>query len=177
MTEFSNFLVGLTGGVTPDMLRGGPGELVTVKIHRLHPDAVLPAYAKPGDSGMDVFATHDATLYPLEAVKICTGIAGRLPEGYEIQVRPKSGYSERNILCYFGTCDEGYIGEWKVVLTLIAPPDSPPVEIKKGQKVAQVVLASVARMHPQEVANLEDLGTTERGAGGFGSTGLEPASK
>jgi dUTP pyrophosphatase len=145
---------------------------VEVKICLLHPDAKMPAYAKPGDSGMDVCTTQDITLYPLEAVKIRTGVAFGLPGGYEIQVRPKSGYSARSILCAWGTCDEQYLGEVMVVLTLIAPPDSPPVQILKGQKVAQLVLAKVAHAELVSVKTQAELGETERGTAGWGSTGL-----
>lgn len=143
-----------------------------VKFCFVHPEAKRPAYAKPGDSGMDVFTTADIVLPPLRAVAIPTGCAFALPEGYEWQVRPKSGYSGRNILCHLGTCDEQYRGEVLVILTLIAHPDADSFRIAKGLKVAQIVLAKVARAELVQVASVAELGTTERGAGGFGSSGL-----
>jgi dUTP pyrophosphatase len=148
---------------------------VDFKAFRLQPRAILPEYAKPGDSGMDVYAVEDVEMWPLRPVRVRLGWAFALPEGYEFQVRPKSGYSNRNVLIFFGTVDEGYRGEVGVNMTLIAPEDEQPMRILAGQKVAQIVIARVCQGRAVVVNSLEDLGDTERGAGGFGSTGLEAA--
>lgn len=146
---------------------------VDVKICLLHDGAIMPTYAHDGDSGMDLYATHDVELWPLEATKVFTGVAFGIPEGYEIQIRPKSGYSARGVMASWGTVDGPYTGECVGVLTFIAPESTRPFKIARGQKIAQAVLAKVAHARLVQVGKQGDLGETTRGANGFGSSGLE----
>ena len=137
-------------------------------IHRLHPEAKVPAYAKPGDSGMDIAAIYEYVLPPGRPVKVSTGIAVGLPVGYEVQVRPRSGMSLRGIWAAPGTVDSGYVGE--VCVTLLNVTDDVQA-IAKGDRVAQLVLMPVPRVGWVEVQTQAELGTTERGTSGHGSTG------
>lgn len=153
---------------------------VHVKICRIDPRARVPAYAKPGDSGMDLSALEDVMLVPGVPTYIDTGIAVAVPEGYESQVRPRSSFSRRGIVTSFGTCDAGYRGSIGVILTLQKLTQAGPVfevnatlpvEIKAGERIAQLVIAPVTRAALDVVSSVEELGETERGAGGWGSTG------
>jgi len=140
-----------------------------VKIKKLVEDARVPDYAHLGDSGADLFSTVDETLAPLERKGIPTGLAAEVPMGFELQVRPKSGLalnSGLTVLNTPGTIDFGYRGEIKVILINLTQE---PYKISKGQKIAQLVVAPVAYARFQEEQQLSD---TSRGAGGFGSTGL-----
>ncbi|MFQ5637132.1 MAG: dUTP diphosphatase [bacterium] len=140
-----------------------------VKIKKLTADAHIPQYAHFGDSGADLYSTIDFTLQPMQREAIPTGLAAEVPEGFEMQVRPKSGLAINGGLTVLntpGTIDFGYRGEIKVILINLS---SEPYEIKKGQKIAQLVVAPVAYARFDEVAELSE---TKRGAGGFGSTGL-----
>jgi dUTP pyrophosphatase len=131
----------------------------------------LPAYATPGSAGMDLHAAlpEDAPLLlaPGERGLIPAGIAISLPAGFEAQVRPRSGLAlKHGITCLNapGTIDADYRGEIGVIL--INHGDS-PFRITRGMRIAQLVIAPVARVHWQPVSSLDD---TERGEGGFGST-------
>ena len=148
----------------------------------------FPAYAKPGDSGMDVvaqgFSCWDATenkladiqesvitLKPLERVMAHTGIYMEIPEGYECQVRPRSGMALKQgitVLNSPGTVDSGYRGECNVILINLG---SAPVTLQVGDRVAQFVFAPVAAAVVAPVLHKECLSVTERAAGGFGHTG------
>jgi dUTP pyrophosphatase len=132
----------------------------------------LPAYETSGSAGMDVRAAvpEDApvTLAPGERAMVETGLSVAIPEGYEIQVRPRSGLAAKHGLTCLntpGTIDSDYRGEIKVILINLGQET---FVIKRGERIAQLVLAPVTRLAWSEV---EELGTTERGAGGFGSTG------
>lgn len=146
---------------------------VKVKIYaELNHEHGLPVYAKPGDSGMDIRANEPITLQPKETKLIPTGIYVGLPEGYEIQVRPRSGMSLKTKLRVAnspGTVDSSYTGE----ICIIAENAHSAVElnIAKGERVAQIVLQEVPIIEWDQVFSREELGETERGAGGFGSTG------
>ena len=146
---------------------------VKVKIFAvLNHEHGLPVYAKPGDSGMDIRANEPITLQPKETKLIPTGIYVGLPEGYEIQVRPRSGMSLKTKLRVAnspGTVDSSYHGE----ICIIAENTHGSLElnIAKGERIAQLVLQEVPRCEWVEVASREELGHSERGAGGFGSTG------
>jgi len=140
-----------------------------IKIKKLHSEAEIPAYAHYGDSGADLFSTDELTLNPMQRQAIGTGLSAEIPPGYELQIRPKSGLALKSGLTVLntpGTIDFGYRGEIKVILINLS---SEPYRIKKGQKVAQMVVAPVAYAQFQEGANLTD---SSRGEGGFGSTGL-----
>lgn len=130
----------------------------------------LPKYSKPGDSGMDIRYYSEegksVDIAPLSRITLPTGIYVELPEDYEFQVRPKSGLaSKEGIQAILGTVDEPYRGELKVILynsTKI------PFKVSPGDKVAQLVLSKVPKVKWKEV---DELSITERGSGGFGSTG------
>ncbi|WP_018123388.1 dUTP diphosphatase [Desulfovibrio oxyclinae] len=144
----------------------------TIKIKKLHPDAVIPEYAKEGDSGFDLVAVEDATLYPGETQLVKTGIAVELPPGTELQVRPRSGLSLKTPLHIRnapGTVDNGYRGEVGVICHCLINSNSCPIVIEKGDRIAQGVVMPVIRCEIEEVESLSD---TTRGADGYGSTGV-----
>jgi dUTP pyrophosphatase len=143
---------------------------ITISLLRLPHGAglSLPAYATDGAAGMDVVAAEDLTLAPGGRHAVATGIAMAIPEGYEVQVRPRSGLAlKHGITCLNtpGTIDSDYRGEVKVILANLG---SEPFPIKRGDRIAQLVPAPVQRAVLNEVDNLDD---TARGSGGFGSTG------
>ena len=130
----------------------------------------LPAYATPGAAGMDAVAAVDEplSLAPGDRVAVPTGLAMAIPEGYEVQVRPRSGLAFKHGLTVAnapGTIDADYRGEVKVLLINLGPD---PVIITRGMRIAQLVPAAVTRAMLRVVDSLDD---TARGAGGFGSTG------
>jgi dUTP pyrophosphatase len=143
---------------------------VAVRIRRLsHGEGLaLPAYATPGAAGMDVLAAEDVTLEPGARHAVATGFAVAIPSGYEIQVRPRSGLALKHGISVPntpGTIDSDYRGELKVILINHGGERFP---IHRGDRIAQLVLAPVTLAAWEEVAELDE---TERGAGGFGSTG------
>ena len=144
---------------------------VPVRIRRVSPEAAalpLPAYATEGSAGMDLCAASDAVLAPGETGLIPTGFAIALPEGYEAQVRPRSGLAIRHrigIMNAPGTIDADYRGEIKVILTNFGDA---PFAIRRGDRIAQMVIAPYVRAVWEERDDLDD---TARGAGGFGHTG------
>lgn len=145
-------------------------DTVSVRIRRLpHGDSLpLPAYATPGAAGMDVVAAEDITLAPGARHAVATGFSLAIPEGYEIQVRPRSGLALKHGITVPntpGTIDSDYRGELKVILI---NHGAEPFPIHRGDRIAQLVLAPVTLAAWQEVAELDE---TARGAGGFGSTG------
>ncbi len=147
---------------------------VAVQLRRLpHGEGLpLPAYATAGAAGVDLLAAVDGpvTLAPGARVLIPTGLAMALPDGFEAQVRPRSGLALRHgvtLLNSPGTVDCDYRGEVGVILVNLG---AEPVTLERGQAIAQMVIAPVARVAWTEVTTLPD---SARGAGGFGSTGLE----
>lgn len=145
-------------------------EPTGVRIRRLpHGEGLaLPAYATHGAAGMDVLAAEDVVLAPGARHAVATGLALAIPEGYEIQVRPRSGLALKHGITVPntpGTIDSDYRGELKVILINHGTEDFPVV---RGDRVAQLVLAPVTQAVWEEV---DTLGDTARGAGGFGSTG------
>jgi dUTP pyrophosphatase len=143
---------------------------VLVKIKKLSHDAKLPKYAKPGDAGADVFSVEDVELFPGETKLVSLGFAMEIPEGWEMQVRSRSGLSTKGVIVTNspGTIDSGYRGECKVILTYIGK--QPYFKINKGDRIAQFVLKQAPTAHFEEVDNLSD---SARGVGGFGSTGVK----
>jgi dUTP pyrophosphatase len=144
--------------------------MMEVRIARLANGAglALPAYESAGAAGMDLRAAEDATLKPGERVLMPTGFAIALPEGFEAQVRPRSGLAVRHgvtVLNAPGTIDADYRGEIKVPLVNHGKAE---FQIARGDRIAQMVIAAVTRVAWFETAELD--GTT-RGAGGFGSSG------
>ncbi len=142
---------------------------MTLSIRRIDPAAQLPTYAHPGDAGMDVRSIETVTLRPGDRALVRTGLVFQLPPDAEAQVRPRSGLALKHgvtVLNAPGTIDAGYRGEVGVILVNLG---TEPFTVEKGMKVAQVVVAPVARAEIVEVAETD---TTERGADGFGSTGV-----
>lgn len=136
---------------------------------RLDPDLPLPTYARPRDAGLDLLAAEDVELKPGERVAVPTGIAVAIPEGFAGFVHPRSGRSLKEGLTVAnapGTIDAGYRGELKVILVNLDPTQ--PIYIDRGEKIAQLVIQRVESAHLIEVRELPD---SERGEGGFGSTG------
>ena len=128
----------------------------------------LPSYSTHGAAGLDVVAAEDVVLQPGERHAVATGFAIAIPAGHEVQVRPRSGLAlKHGITCLNtpGTIDEDYRGEVKVILANLG---AEPFEVKRGERIAQLVPAPVLKAEFDEVASLDD---THRGAGGFGSTG------
>jgi dUTP pyrophosphatase len=171
-------------------------KTICVKIKRLHPDAVIPRYAHEFDAGFDLVAIEDTIIEPGETKLIRTGLAFELPPGYELQVRPRSGISLRTKLrVVLGTVDSGFRGEIGVIVDNIAEdpcgnesqyltyidgldyrtdgemyPNDTYLLIRKGDRIAQAVIKPVEQAHFIEVDELDD---SERGEGGFGSTGTK----
>lgn len=142
---------------------------MTLKIRRIDPAAQLPTYAHPGDAGMDVRSLETVTLAPGARALVRTGLVFQLPPDAEAQVRPRSGLALRHgvtVLNAPGTIDAGYRGEVGVLLVNLGEV---PFTVEKGMKVAQVVVAPVVRAAIVEVSETD---ATERGADGFGSTGV-----
>jgi dUTP pyrophosphatase len=144
---------------------------ITIPLHRLPhgTNLPLPAYATEGAAGMDVVAAEDLTLAPGARHAVATGFAMAIPHGFEVQVRPRSGLAlKHGITCLNtpGTIDSDYRGEVKIILANFG---SEPFEIKRGVRIAQLVPAPVQRAVLSEVDSLDE---TERGSGGFGSTGV-----
>ena len=144
--------------------------MIEIELKRLpHGDGLpLPTRATKHAAGLDVVAAEDLTLAPGQRHAVATGFAIAIPEGYEVQVRPRSGLAlKHGITCLNtpGTIDEDYRGEVKVILANLG---SEPFAIRRGERIAQLVPAPVLKAGFREV---EKLGETSRGAGGFGSTG------
>lgn len=147
-----------------------PSAEIDIRLTRLdHGQGLpLPSYASAGAAGLDVVAAESLTLAAGARHAVATGFAIAIPEGYEVQVRPRSGLALKNgITCLNtpGTIDSDYRGEVKVILANLG---SEPFEIRRGERIAQLVPAPVQRAQFTEVDSLDE---TERGAGGFGSTG------
>ena len=143
---------------------------IPVKVQRLpHGEGLpLPAYATAGAAGMDVVSAEDVVIAPGARHPVATGLALAIPEGFEIQVRPRSGLALKHGITVPntpGTIDSDYRGELKV---LLINHGTEPFAIARGDRVAQLVLAPVVQAAWEEVHTLDE---TARGAGGFGSTG------
>lgn len=146
-------------------------QKVDIRVKRLDHGAGLPmpAYATSGAAGMDICAAEDLTLRAGKRHAVATGFAFAIPDGYEIQVRPRSGLAlKHGITCLNtpGTIDSDYRGEVKVILANLGDED---FVINIGDRIAQIVVAPVTQGIMIEVDALDD---TERGTGGFGSTGI-----
>lgn len=144
---------------------------ISIRVRRLAhgADLPLPAYATAGAAGMDVVSAEDMDLLPGQRHAVATGLSIAIPDGYEVQVRPRSGLALKHGITMPntpGTIDSDYRGELKVIL--INHGDQ-PFPIRRGDRIAQLVASPVQRADFIEV---DDLDETARGAGGFGSTGL-----
>jgi dUTP pyrophosphatase len=157
----------LTTGADPLDVAGA--EVVQVLLQRIDPDLPLPAYAHPGDAGADLCSAIDVTLAPGERHTVPTGVAIALPAGFVGLVHPRSGLAARHgvtIVNAPGTVDAGYRGELKV--TLLNTDIRTPVTLKRGDRIAQLLIQRVSTAAFLEV---EHLPSSPRGTGGFGSTG------
>ena len=142
---------------------------MTLRFTRIHPDAVHPAYAQPSDAGMDVRSVADLVIPAGGRALVPTGLVAIIPPMYEIQVRPRSGLALKHgvtVLNTPGTIDSGYRGEIGVILANFGDRE---FSVSKGDKVAQLVFAPVVQPEIEETDTIDD---TDRGAGGFGSTGI-----
>jgi len=169
-------------------------KIVMIQVEKCSEDTKIPTYARVGDAGMDIYSTEEVTLAPGEKKLIGTGIKVAIPEGYEIEVVPKSGIALRTGLKVSnspGTIDSGYRDEIKVIVENSEPSikdieytfddnRNPVIKsilhgksytIEKGQKIAQIILKEVPMINFQEVKNISEI-SGDRG-GGFGSTGLK----
>lgn len=143
--------------------------MVVVKVKKIHPDAVVPRYAHDGDSGMDVYSVDNYLIKSGGRDLVRTGLQVEVPIGYEMQVRPRSGLALKKgitVLNTPGTVDSTYRGEVGVILI---NHSKDTFEVRKGDRVAQVVVSKVERAVIEEV---NELSKSDRGEGGFGSTGL-----
>ena len=138
-----------------------------IRIKKIHEEAIVPNFAHSGDAGMDLYSVEDLILKPGERVAVSTGISAEFPEGYVALVWDKSGMALKSgIKTMAGVIDSGYRGEYKIVLTNLSPEN---FEIKKGQKIAQLLLQKI---EVPEIEIAEELSEADRGEGGFGSTGV-----
>ena len=142
---------------------------MTLRFKRIHPDAELPAYAHPSDAGMDLRSVDELVIPAGKRALVHTGLVMMLPPLHEAQVRPRSGLALKQgvtVLNTPGTIDSGYRGEIGVILVNLGEAD---FTVRKGDKIAQLVIAPVTQ---PEIVETETLDETDRGAGGFGSTGV-----
>ncbi|MCX7831767.1 MAG: dUTP diphosphatase [Actinobacteria bacterium] len=145
-------------------------EKITLRIKRLDKSIPLPGYAHPGDAGLDLYSAEDVVLLPLQRKLVSTGIKIEIPYGYAGFVQPKSGRAVKEGLSIVNTpglIDAGYRGEVKVIL--INLDSEKEIRIRKGEKIAQLV---IQRVEHAEVIEVDELTETSRGEGGFGSTGI-----
>jgi len=137
-----------------------------MQIKKLHPAAKLPTYARPGDAGMDLYASEPASLEPGQRVLVGTGLAMAVPDGQVGLIWDKSGVATKTgITTLAGVVDAGYRGEVKV---LLFNTSNTPRSFAAGDKIAQMVIQPVVKPALEEVTELDQ---TARGEGGFGSTG------
>jgi dUTP pyrophosphatase len=148
-------------------------QAVPLLVQRLDPELPLPSYSHPGDAGADLVSSRDLTLAPGARATVPTGIAIALPDGYAAFVHPRSGLAARHGLTIVnapGTVDAGYRGEIQV--TLLNTDATEAVDIRRGDRIAQLVVQRVERA---ELVEVERLPGSDRGTGGFGSTGRQSA--
>lgn len=142
-----------------------------LNIKRLYDDVVLPSYAYTGDAGLDLRSHEDVELKPFERKLVSTGLAVAIPDGYAGFVQPRSGLAAKlglSIVNTPGLIDAHYRGELKVILINLDAESS--VELKKGERIAQLVIQKVPEV---ELVEVDELDETDRGTGGFGSSGTK----
>ncbi len=143
-------------------------DKLELKVRKLHPDAVIPQYAKESDAGLDLYAVEDFAILAGERYSARTGISIELPRSYEAQIRPRSGIASKygiTVLNTPGTIDSGYRGE---VIVILINHSNLAYEVKKGDKIAQMV---INKHEIVDIIESEELSESERGSGGLGSTG------
>ena len=139
-----------------------------IKIKKLSEDATLPRYAQPGDAGMDFYSNEEITILPNERKLVSTGISMAIPEGYVGLIWDKSGISTKHgIKTMAGVIDSSYRGEVKILIHNLSNQTH---KIEKNTKVAQMLIQPVEQ---KEISEVIELDQTERGTGGFGSTGIK----
>ena len=146
--------------------------MIKILIKRLSKEVSLPKYETSGSSGMDLAAYIDSNINinPGQTAIIPTGLALSIPKGFEVQIRPRSGLAAKqkiSVLNTPGTIDADYRGEIKVILINLGPE---PFKVEKGLRIAQMIVCPIVQAQLKEV---DDLSETERGKGGFGSTGTK----
>ena len=144
----------------------------TINIEKTHPDAIIPTYAYQSDSGFDLYSLESFVIKPFGREAVSTGIKVSFDEGYEIQVRPKSGLALNmglTVLNTPGTVDQGYTGEIKVI---VFNTNNNSVMIEKGMKIAQGVLCPVIQGKYVKINEVNSIGEKDRNNNGFGSTGI-----
>jgi dUTP pyrophosphatase len=140
-----------------------------IKVKLIHDEAILPFKANEGDAGLDLFSIDESVIRVGETALIRTGIQLELPKGTEAQIRPRSGLALKHAITVLnspGTIDEGYRGEIKIILINHGKND---FKVEKQMKIAQMVIAPILKVR---VLETKELTRSERGSGGFGSTGL-----
>ena len=163
--RYISALVGVYKGILDKIVKEGFSRTVNIKVVKDTEDAVLPTYAHFGDAGADLYANEEVDIQPNEVKIISTGLRVEIPDGYEIQVRPRSGMTTKTpIIGQFGTVDSGYRGPLGVMLY---NHGDIPYKVQKGDRIAQAVVAPT--YHGNFLIS-ESLSETERGEGGFGST-------
>ncbi len=147
--------------------------MLEVPVMRLDPDLELPSYARVGVAGLDLVARENVVLFPAGGrALVATGIAVAIPEGHAGFIQPRSGLAlKHGVTCLNtpGLIDSGYRGELKVLLINTDPAE--PFEIKRGERIAQLVVQRVEHVVLRPVDDFDHLGESERGDGGFGHTG------
>ena len=143
---------------------------LVLPIKRLDPSVELPRYAYCGDAGLDIRSNEDIVLKPYERAMVSTGLAIAIPDGYAGFMQPRSGLAAKQGLTVLNTpglMDAHYRGELKIIIINLDKEHS--VSIRKGDRIAQLVIQAVPQVELNEV---DDLGDTDRGQGGFGSSGV-----
>lgn len=145
-------------------------KTITVPIKRLDPTVELPRYAYAGDAGLDLRASEDVVLKPFERRLISTGLAIAIPDGYAGFIQPRSGLALKQGLSMANTpglIDAHYRGELKICAINLDPKDD--IVVRRGDRIAQLVIQKVPVV---ELLEVDDLSETDRGSGGFGSSGV-----
>jgi dUTP pyrophosphatase len=170
--RYISALVGVYKGILDKILKEGFSRVVNVKVVKETEDAQLPTYAHFGDAGADLYASEEIDIQPNEVKIIPTGLKVEIPDGYEIQVRPRSGMSVKTpILGILGTVDSGYRGPLGVMLY---NHGEIPYRVQKGDRIAQAVITPT---YHGNFLIVDSLSETERGDGGFGSSGMNDGEK
>lgn len=139
--------------------------MISFQVKKLSADATLPTKANAGDAGIDIYTNESYTLQPGERHMFTTGIACSIPDGYVALLWDRSGLGSKGIHRFAGVVDSGYRGEWKVILW---NSTNEPFEIKAGDKIIQCIIQT---FEPADITEVTELNETQRGAGGFGSSG------
>ena len=163
--RYISALVGVYKGILDKIVKEGFSRTVNIKVVKDTEDAILPTYAHFGDAGADLYANEEVDIQPNKVKIISTGLRVEIPDGYEMQVRPRSGMTTKTpIIGQFGTVDSGYRGPLGVMLY---NHGDTTYRVQKGDRIAQAIIAPT--YHGNFLIS-ESLSETERGEGGFGST-------